>query len=53
MNEFRHDIFHDMDGLGDELTQVVAQAIGEAYEKGELKLTRETTEPRAAESADG
>jgi hypothetical protein len=43
MHEFRHDIFHDVDGLGDELTQVVAQAIGEAYEKGELKLTRETT----------
>jgi hypothetical protein len=43
MHEFRHDIFHDVDGLGEELTQVVAQAIGEAYEKGELKLTRETT----------
>jgi len=43
MHEFRHDIFHDVDGLGDELTQVVATAIGEAYEKGELKLTRETT----------
>jgi len=23
MHEFRHDIFHDVDGLGDELTQVV------------------------------
>jgi hypothetical protein len=43
MHEFRHDIFHDVDGLGDELTQVVAKAIGEAYEKGELTLTRETT----------
>jgi len=43
MHEFRHDIFHDVDGLGDELTQVVAQAIADAHEKGDLKLTRETT----------
>jgi len=43
MHEFRHDIFHDVEGLGDELTAVVSKAIASAYEKGELKLTREST----------
>ncbi|MBU6453063.1 MAG: hypothetical protein KGS72_14860 [Cyanobacteria bacterium REEB67] len=43
MHEFRHDIFHDVDGLGEELTQVVATAIADAHDKGELVLTRETT----------
>ncbi|MDZ4833246.1 MAG: hypothetical protein SGJ27_05535 [Candidatus Melainabacteria bacterium] len=36
MHEFRHDIFADVEGLGDELTMVVAKAIAEACEKQEV-----------------
>ena len=40
MHEFRHDIFHDVEGLGDELSAVVAKAILDAHESGELKLSK-------------
>lgn len=40
MHEFRHDIFHDVEGLGDELSAVVAKAILDAHEAGEFKPTR-------------
>jgi hypothetical protein len=40
MHEFRHDIFHDVEGLGDELSAVVAKAVLDAHEKGELKLSK-------------
>jgi hypothetical protein len=42
MHEFRHDIFHDVEGLGTELTAVVAQALRNAFNDGELVLSRET-----------
>lgn len=38
MHEFRHDIFHDVEGLAEELTVTVAKAIKEAHDKGELKF---------------
>lgn len=41
MHEFRHDVFHDVEGMGEELTTVVSKAIMQASGKGELKLTRE------------
>jgi hypothetical protein len=41
MHEFRHDVFHDVEGMGEELTTVVSKAIMQAAGKGELKLTRE------------
>ena len=41
MHEFRHDIFHDIEGLGLELTQTVASAIDEAVTSGEVKLSKE------------
>jgi hypothetical protein len=41
MHEFRHDVFHDVEGMGEELTAVVSKAIMQAAGKGELKLTRE------------
>lgn len=40
MHEFRHDIFADVEGLGDELTMVVARAIAEACEKQELVFSQ-------------
>lgn len=40
MHEFRHDIFHDVEGLGDELSAVVAKSILDSHEKGELKLSK-------------
>jgi len=41
MHEFRHDVFHDVEGMGEELTTVVSKAIMQASGRGELKLTRE------------
>ncbi len=41
MHEFRHDVFHDVEGMGDELTTVVSKAIMKASGSGELKLTRD------------
>lgn len=40
MHEFRHDFFHDVEGLEDELTMKVAEAIDEACQSGEVKLSR-------------
>ncbi len=40
MHEFRHDIFEDVEGLGDELTMVVAKAIAEACEKQEVVFSQ-------------
>lgn len=42
MHEFRHDIFADVEGLGSELTMVVAKAIAEACEKQEIKFSQDT-----------
>ena len=41
MHEFRHDIFHDVEGLGEELTNLVAQALRDAHNGDELKLSRD------------
>ncbi len=41
MHEFRHDIFADVDGLGDELTAVVAKAIAVACETGAVKFVED------------
>lgn len=40
-HEFRHDVFHDVVGLEDDVREAVAKAIVEAYEKGELKFSSE------------
>ncbi|MBK9205392.1 MAG: hypothetical protein IPL73_23795 [Candidatus Obscuribacter sp.] len=40
MHEFRHDIFHDVEGLADELSAVVAKSILDAEQSGELKLSK-------------
>ncbi|PZM83420.1 MAG: hypothetical protein DKT66_09700 [Candidatus Melainabacteria bacterium] len=40
-HEFRHDVFHDVVGLEDDVREAVAKAIVEAYEKGELKFSQE------------
>lgn len=40
-HEFRHDVFHDVVGLEDDVREAVATAIVEAFEKGELKFTQE------------
>lgn len=42
-HEFRHDFFHDVEGLEDELRDAVARAILEAYDAGKIKLTTEET----------
>lgn len=42
MHEFRHDIFADVEGLGSELTTVVARAIADACEKQEIEFTQPT-----------
>lgn len=41
MHEFRHDVFHDVEGMGAELTRVVSRAIVQSGGAGDLKLTRE------------
>ena len=41
MHEFRHDVFHDVEGMGAELTRVVSRAILQGGDKGDLKLSRE------------
>lgn len=40
-HEFRHDVFHDVVGLEDDVREAVASAIVEAFEKGELKFSQE------------
>lgn len=40
MHEFRHDVFHDIEGLEDELTMKVMEAINEAVESGEVVLSK-------------
>lgn len=40
-HEFRHDVFHDVVGLEDDVREAVAKAVVEAYEKGELKFSQE------------
>ncbi len=42
MHEFRHDIFHDVVGLGDELVTVIAKAITEASKKEQFSLSQKT-----------
>ena len=42
MHEFRHDIFHDVVGLGSELIAVLARAISDASKKGELVLSQKS-----------
>ncbi len=39
MHEFRHDIFADVEGLGDEVTNVVAKAIADSIESGDVVLS--------------
>ncbi|MBK9141380.1 MAG: hypothetical protein IPM23_02720 [Candidatus Melainabacteria bacterium] len=41
MHEFRHDIFADVEGLAEELMVVLATAIRDAVDKGEVKLSTE------------
>jgi len=40
-HEFRHDVFHDVVGLEDDVREAVAKAVVEAYERGELKFSQE------------
>jgi len=49
MHEFRHDIFADVEGLGNELTMVVAKAIADAAEKQEIKFTQDTVRVERSE----
>lgn len=39
LHEFRHDIFHDVEGLADAVTKAVVDAIDKAYKAGVFKLT--------------
>lgn len=41
MHEFRHDFFHDVEGLDVELTMAVANAIAEAVDSEEVVLSKE------------
>ncbi len=40
-HEFRHDIFHDVEGLAEEVTTVVAEAVQRAYADSRLKFSKE------------
>lgn len=40
MHEFRHDVFHDIEGLEDELTIKVMEAVNEAVDSGEVVLSK-------------
>lgn len=41
-HEFRHNIFYDIPGMAEELTEALKQAILDAVESGEIKLVNDT-----------
>ncbi len=42
MHEFRHDIFHDVEGLGEELVSLLSAKIAKAAKAGDFKLSQKS-----------